>query len=112
MVSGHAESAYGPVVDSLAPGAMTLVVLMGLRTRGDVAARLIARGWSPATPAAIVLGAAHEGASRWIGTLATLASVELQGELPGVLVIGKVVELAEQIAAEVSATSSRSRASH
>jgi len=43
------------------PGALTLVVLMGLRTRGELASRLVARGWSAATPTAIVLGASHAG---------------------------------------------------
>jgi hypothetical protein len=37
-----------------APGSVTVVVLMGLGARGRIAARLIARGWDPATPAAIV----------------------------------------------------------
>ena len=97
VASGHAAEAYGPVIDGLAPGALTLVVLMGLRTRGAIAARLIARGWSPETPAAIVLGASHTGEERWLGTLATLAAAEVDLELPGVLVIGAVVALAHTI---------------
>jgi uroporphyrin-III C-methyltransferase/precorrin-2 dehydrogenase/sirohydrochlorin ferrochelatase len=83
--------------DSIAPGSLTLVVLMGLRTRGELAARLVHRGWSPATPAAIVLGASHEGSARWLGTLATLAGAPIDTELAGIIVVGAVVELATQI---------------
>jgi uroporphyrin-III C-methyltransferase/precorrin-2 dehydrogenase/sirohydrochlorin ferrochelatase len=99
VLSGHAESAYAPIIDSLAPAAMTLVVLMGVRTRGEIAARLVARGWSAETPAAIVLGASHEGETRWIGTLATIAAAPIDSELPGVIVVGEVVKLASAIGA-------------
>jgi siroheme synthase len=99
---------------------------MGLRTRGEIAQRLIARGWSPSTPAAIVLGASHTGAARWLGTVGTLgdavidasplaesgrreprigADADTRGSirpdsLAGVIVIGAVVELATRIANE------------
>lgn len=97
VLSGHAASAYGAAIDSIAPGALTLVVLMGLRTRGELAERLLARGWNAATPAAILLGASHEGEARWLGTLAELASAQLDTELPGIIVVGEVVKLAKQI---------------
>jgi uroporphyrin-III C-methyltransferase/precorrin-2 dehydrogenase/sirohydrochlorin ferrochelatase len=98
VLSGHAASSYGPAVDSIAPGSLTLVVLMGLRTRGELAERLVARGWSASTPAAVVLGASHQGSTRWLGTLETLASAEIDSELAGIIVVGAVVELATQIA--------------
>ncbi len=104
VVSGHAASAYGQVVDSIAPGSLTLVVLMGLRTRGEIAARLIARGWSADTPAAIILGASHDGSQRWLGTLATLPDAPIDSELAGILVVGAVVELADKIANEYATT--------
>lgn len=102
VISGHAPSAYGALVDSIAPGAATLVVLMGIGARGAIAARLIARGWADSTPVAIVHGASHEGSTRWIGTLATLHDAHVHAELPGILVIGSVVELASQIASAYS----------
>ncbi len=98
VLSGHAAESYGPVIDSLAPGSLTLVVLMGLRTRGELAERLAQRGWSADTPAAVVLGASHEHTTRWLGTLATLATAEIDMELAGIIVVGAVVELATQIA--------------
>jgi uroporphyrin-III C-methyltransferase len=100
VLSGHAESGYGPAIASLAPGSLTLVVLMGLRTRGEIAQALIARGWATTTPAAIVLGASHQGSTRWLGTIETLASAPIDSELAGILVVGEVVSLATTIANE------------
>jgi uroporphyrin-III C-methyltransferase / precorrin-2 dehydrogenase / sirohydrochlorin ferrochelatase len=97
VISGHAEAAYAPIVDGLAPGSLTLVVLMGLGTRGALAARLVARGWAASTPAAIILGASQPDETVWTGTLASLAEPTFEAELPGILVIGEVVSLAEVI---------------
>jgi uroporphyrin-III C-methyltransferase/precorrin-2 dehydrogenase/sirohydrochlorin ferrochelatase len=99
VVSGHAESAYGPILDGIAPGAMTVVVLMGLKTRAAIAERLIARGWAASTPVAIVYGASHPDSVTWTGQLATIGEASFETELPAVLVIGEVVSLADQIGA-------------
>jgi uroporphyrin-III C-methyltransferase/precorrin-2 dehydrogenase/sirohydrochlorin ferrochelatase len=106
VVSGHAATAYGPVLDGLAPGSLTLVVLMGLAERAAIAARLLARGWSAETPAAIVLGASSEAAFAWHGTLGTLGAATLpqdRARLPGVLVVGAVAALATSITAGAAA---------
>jgi uroporphyrin-III C-methyltransferase/precorrin-2 dehydrogenase/sirohydrochlorin ferrochelatase len=98
VVSGHAESAYGPALDGLPPGAATVVVLMGLGPRERIAARLLGRGWEPATPAAIVQGAASPDAWRWLGRLDELAAaVPPSTEAPGLLVVGPVAALAPQL---------------
>ena len=47
VVSGHAESAYAPVLGSLAPASATVVVLMGLANRAAIAKALLAAGWAP-----------------------------------------------------------------
>lgn len=96
VVSGHSEASYGPVVDSLPPGGMTLVVLMGVRERASIAARLCARGWPGTTPAAIALGASSDSAHVWRGSLAEIATVGLPLErlhLPGTLIVGAVAAL-------------------
>ena len=100
VLSGHAESSYAPAIASLAPGSLTIVVLMGLRARGDVAQALIARGWAATTPAAVVLGASHEGSTRWVGTIGSLASAPVDSELAGIIVVGEVVSLASKIVNE------------
>ncbi|HVP60229.1 MAG TPA: uroporphyrinogen-III C-methyltransferase [Myxococcaceae bacterium] len=102
VVSGHAEAAFSPVLRSLEPGAATVVVLMGLQTRARLADALLARGWDPGIPAAILLSAGTPEARSWRGTLATLGSCELPAQhpdLPGVLVIGASVAVAGQLEA-------------
>jgi uroporphyrin-III C-methyltransferase/precorrin-2 dehydrogenase/sirohydrochlorin ferrochelatase len=103
VVSGHAPAAYAPLLAALPPGGTTLVVLMGLGARADVAGRLLAAGWLASTPAAIVLGAATPAAWRWLGSLSGLAAAELPADgleagVPGLLVVGAVVSLAETLA--------------
>ncbi len=100
VVSGHAESAYEPALDSLAPDSATVVVLMGLSSRAPIAHRLLARGWPPTTPAAVILGAATPEAHTWRGPLADLGHCALPaGEAPGLLVIGAAVEVAARLEA-------------
>jgi uroporphyrin-III C-methyltransferase len=102
VVSGHAEDAWGPVLTGLSPGALTVVVLMGLAARGPISHALLARGWAPSTPAAIVWGAGTSASARWIGTLADLggaqAPLAARGA-PGTIVVGAVVGLASVLGA-------------
>ena len=97
VVSGHAESAFAPILDGIAPNAMTIVVLMGVKNRAAIAARLVARGWAPSTPAALIHGASQADSITWIGDLATVGDAAFATELPAVLVIGSVVSIASQI---------------
>jgi len=92
VVSGHAA---GPILDSVAPGSLTLVVLMGVAQRAEIAARLVARGWPASTPAALVFGAGRPEQAVWRGTLAGLAAAPADSELPGTLVVGAVAALAD-----------------
>jgi uroporphyrin-III C-methyltransferase len=101
VVSGHAETAYGPVLDGLAPGSLTVVVLMGLASRADLASRLLRRGWPASTPAAVLVATSTAEESAWTGTLAELGRTEITyGGGPGTIVIGEVVRLAHAGAAE------------
>ena len=102
VVSGHAESAYARILDSLAPGAATVVVMMGIGARGAITTRLLARGWDPATPAAVVAGAATPDAWRWLGRLDELGSSGAAPPpgTPGLVVIGAVAALAPQLQAQ------------
>jgi uroporphyrin-III C-methyltransferase/precorrin-2 dehydrogenase/sirohydrochlorin ferrochelatase len=110
VVSGHSAVTYGPMLDAIAPGAMTLVVLMGLRERAAIAAQLLARGWPATTPAAVVLGASGPRAHCWRGRLGELSDAELpedRAHLPGVLVVGAVAALAHTGHAHGSAVPTR-----
>jgi uroporphyrin-III C-methyltransferase/precorrin-2 dehydrogenase/sirohydrochlorin ferrochelatase len=101
VVSGHAEEAYRPVLEGLSPHSLTVVVLMGLRSRGRVAEILLEKGWAASTPAAILLAASTVRQHVWRGTLGVLGPAPLPEALqdaPGTLVVGEVVGLAEALA--------------
>jgi uroporphyrin-III C-methyltransferase len=102
VVSGHAETAYGPVIGSLAPGSATVVILMGLANQHAIRRQMLASGWTPATPAAILSGASRPGATEWHGTLDTLGAdgPEPRGDLPGIIVVGAVAGLAGILSTE------------
>jgi uroporphyrin-III C-methyltransferase/precorrin-2 dehydrogenase/sirohydrochlorin ferrochelatase len=101
VVSGHSASAYGPILESLPANSLTLVILMGLGSRGAVADLLIARGWRPATATAICFASGTETAHTWIGTLDTLAGAPIEAfpEAPGTIIIGEVVSVGAAFAA-------------
>jgi uroporphyrin-III C-methyltransferase/precorrin-2 dehydrogenase/sirohydrochlorin ferrochelatase len=112
VLTGHHEETYAPLLAGFAPGALTLVVMMGLRQRARVAELLVARGWAATTPAAIVVGAATPEAWRWTGTLDGLGAAEIppeSREAPGLLVIGEVVSLAGALRLEAGASASVTR---
>lgn len=109
VVSGHAEETYGPILASLAPNSLTLVVLMGLSTRAGVAEFLLDRGWRSSTPAAILMGASTPDSYVWTGALEDLggAPIPEESDAPGTLVIGEVVSVASSIQ-RLECTSERS----
>ena len=102
VVSGHAEEAYRPILESLAPQCATVVVLMGLGRIEAIARLLLTRGWNPSTPAAVLLSAATADAVTVVTTLAELERglEETQTRLPGTVVIGEVVRLRAALSAE------------
>ncbi len=95
VVSGHAEAAFGPILDTAAPQSVTIVVLMGLAQRRQIAARLLERGWRSGTRAAVVLAAGTRAMRTWSGRLDELgaAPLDLSGRPPGTIVVGDVVGL-------------------
>jgi uroporphyrin-III C-methyltransferase / precorrin-2 dehydrogenase / sirohydrochlorin ferrochelatase len=103
VVSGHAASAYTPLLSTIAPHAATIVVLMGIGSAPDISALLIERGWGPATPAAVLSAASTPQSQAWTGTLGNLpAAVQARDtDAPGTLVIGDVVKLSALIGAEM-----------
>jgi uroporphyrin-III C-methyltransferase/precorrin-2 dehydrogenase/sirohydrochlorin ferrochelatase len=104
VVSGHAEAAYRPSIESLAPNSLTLVVLMGLRSRAALAALLLARGWRRQTPAAVLFAASTPQAAAWLGPLELLEAAAVppdHEESPATIVVGDVVSLAEPAVAGV-----------
>ncbi|PNY82064.1 uroporphyrinogen-III C-methyltransferase [Deinococcus koreensis] len=76
-------------------GVDTLVLLMGVRNLGQIAAELIAAGRDPQTPAATVQWGTTPQQRTVTGTLQTIARVVQEAglEAPAVTVVGEVVRL-------------------
>ena len=99
VLSGHTTEAFENGLKAVQPNAaVSLIVLMGLGGRGELAETLIARGWNAATPAAIVCGASTANEWIWTGTVAKLKATELPAGIAGVVVIGEVVRVRELLA--------------
>jgi uroporphyrin-III C-methyltransferase/precorrin-2 dehydrogenase/sirohydrochlorin ferrochelatase len=112
VVSGHAKETFGPILGSIAPNSLTLVVLMGLSTRAAVADFLRSKGWPASTPAAILLGASTDDSFVWTGALDGLGNAPVpDDDAPGTLVIGEVVSVASRLRPFLSAPASGARAS-
>jgi uroporphyrin-III C-methyltransferase/precorrin-2 dehydrogenase/sirohydrochlorin ferrochelatase len=111
VVSGHAEDAYRPILESLKPQSATVVVMMGLGGIDRIAALLIERGWQPLTPVAVVYGASTPEMEVWTVSLRDLqAGVDLSDRsVPGTVIIGEVVRLRAVLAAEADAAAAAAR---
>jgi siroheme synthase len=98
VVSGHDERTFASAMGAVAPNGVTLVVLMGLARIPALAARLVERGWTAETPAAIIVAASTPAQQAWRGRLGDLAAGHAPlGEAgsPGTIVIGEVVSVAD-----------------
>jgi uroporphyrin-III C-methyltransferase len=111
VIAGHAAPSYEPVLDAIAPGAVTLVFLMSIGQQREIARALMARGWRPATPAAILLAASRDDAEEWTGTIASLAAGQgmQDRDRPGMIVVGEVVSVRDQLTARPAAAAGGAR---
>lgn len=102
VLTGEPDDAWRRTLAALEPASLTVVLLMSLRARGEVARAALARGWSAETPVAVVLGAHGPDGTSLRTTLGELADLALPAEargLPGTLVVGAVVGVADALAA-------------
>jgi siroheme synthase len=76
--------------------------MMGLAVREEITSLLVAQGWTPDMPAAIVCGVTTPNEWTWTGRLADLASAEPPAGVAGMLVIGEVVRVREALTVAVS----------
>lgn len=92
--------------DSLADPDTTLVIYMGLANVTQIAERLITAGLSPDTPAAVIAKGTLPDQRLCRARLADLPRVATEARLaaPVLIVIGRVVALADVLAAPVEAT--------
>jgi uroporphyrin-III C-methyltransferase / precorrin-2 dehydrogenase / sirohydrochlorin ferrochelatase len=106
-ISGHDERAWAPIVEALPPHSATIVILMGLASRREIADRLLARGWHGHTPAAVLVAAGTPHAHTWMGTLGELVEegsfTAGDGGGAGTIVVGEVVRVGQRLAGSLSA---------
>ena len=93
------ETPFDEILRGVQPGSVTLVIMMGLGCRDEMRVSLMAHGWQPRTPAAIVCGASTPDAWTWTGRLSEIASAEPPSGVPGVLVIGEVIRVRDSLGA-------------
>jgi uroporphyrin-III C-methyltransferase/precorrin-2 dehydrogenase/sirohydrochlorin ferrochelatase len=94
VLTGSDLESVDRVLASIAPGSLTVVLLMSIGARAKVADRLVARGWDLNTPVALVFGAATPEMWTWRGRLVDLATSPLpESSAAGTIVVGGVAGL-------------------
>ena len=73
LQANNEEDAFSSTVSGVAPGATTLVILMGIARSAPLASRLLAQGWDRQTPAAPVVDGSRPTQQVWRGTLDDMA---------------------------------------
>ena len=104
VLTARPAEAWKATVDHLPPGTLTLVFMMSLAARAEIASRLLHNAWPATTGAAVVLGAHTDRQWSWTGPLSELAIVEIpadRSELPGLIVVGDVVSVADRLAVSI-----------
>ena len=99
VLAGQTGDALEATLGAIRPHGVTLVSMMGLAGRGELATRLIAHGWSGETRAAIVCGASTPDEWTWTGRLSDLESAAPPDGVAGVVVVGEVVQVRDALAA-------------
>jgi uroporphyrin-III C-methyltransferase/precorrin-2 dehydrogenase/sirohydrochlorin ferrochelatase len=101
VLAGHVGEALDRTLAGIRPAGVTLVVMMGLASRDAIAAQLMAHGWPAALPAAIVCGASTAAQWTWTGRLDGVGHAAPPADLPGVLVVGDVIQVRDALSAVV-----------
>jgi uroporphyrin-III C-methyltransferase / precorrin-2 dehydrogenase / sirohydrochlorin ferrochelatase len=99
VVAGHTGEALQRSIGGVRPDSVTLVVMMGVTARAGIATTLMSSGWSASLPAAIVCGASTPDEWIWTGTLDGVGAAPAPADVPGVLIIGEVVDVREALVA-------------
>ncbi len=97
VLAGHTSEAVNATLGAVQPNSMSIVLLMGVGARAELAAALIAHGWRTGTPAAIVCAASTPDAWTWTGTLSEMGAATPPPGLAGVLVVGDVVDVRQML---------------
>jgi len=99
VLSAAPSEHHRRVLAGLEPGSVTVVLLMALGARAEIAEFLLEKGWPRSLPASIVMDATLPSAFTWVGVLEDLgrAAVRSDDGGRGLVVIGPVVALAHAV---------------
>lgn len=101
ILTGHGKNGAPPDIPyrEMARAGGTLVFLMALSNAGEICRNLVEAGLPADTPAAMVENGARANQRRLSGTVATLPALAVEAAFssPSVLVVGRVVELADRL---------------
>lgn len=98
VIAGHTTAQVDAALEAIRPNGVSVVILMGVGIRGQLASQLIAHGWPAATPAAIVCDVSTPNEWTWTGRLDRMGDAEAPAGAAGVLVVGEVVRIREALA--------------
>jgi uroporphyrin-III C-methyltransferase/precorrin-2 dehydrogenase/sirohydrochlorin ferrochelatase len=98
VLAGHTDASVDNSLNAVRPNSLSVVMLMGVGARATLAAQLMAHGWAPDTPAAVVCSASTPDEWTWTGRLDQMGAAEPPAGAAGVLVIGEVVRVRETLA--------------
>jgi uroporphyrin-III C-methyltransferase/precorrin-2 dehydrogenase/sirohydrochlorin ferrochelatase len=104
VIAGHAGESFDAALAAVRPNTITLVIMMGVAVREVIARRLQEHGWTADSRAALVCGASTPDEWAWTGRLRDVAAAAPPKGVPGVMVVGEVVKVREEIAAATKAT--------
>jgi uroporphyrin-III C-methyltransferase/precorrin-2 dehydrogenase/sirohydrochlorin ferrochelatase len=107
VLAGHTDASVDDSLGAIRPNSLSVVMLMAIGARASLAAQLMAHGWAPETPAAIVCSASTPAEWTWMGRLDQMGAVEPPPNAAGVLVIGEVVKVGEALARATASTTTR-----
>jgi uroporphyrin-III C-methyltransferase / precorrin-2 dehydrogenase / sirohydrochlorin ferrochelatase len=97
VIAGHAGETFDAALNAVRPNSITLVIMMGLAVRDVIAKRLEQHGWAGDSRAALVCGASTPDEWAWTGRLQDVGAATPPDGVPGVLVVGEVVQIREAL---------------
>ena len=107
VLAGHTSAQVDATLEAIRPNSVSVVILMGLTIRRQLASQLIAHGWSPTTPAAIVCDVSMPSEWTWTGRLDEMGDANAPQGAAGVLVIGEVIKVRDALARATASDKAR-----
>ena len=98
VMAGHNSDAIENTLQAVRPNSVSLVMMMGIGARGELASRLMAHGWGHQTPTAIICSASMPDEWVWTGLLSEVGAVAPPEGAAGVMIVGEVVEIRKALA--------------